>query len=218
MAARFPGPPTLTATPPSTATTSPRKQTQALPLKPGVNTLGGNPQPYSPDGSKLLFFHNGADSPQRRLGLRPRDASESQQVTHALVGGLRSADMVAALPRPLSQPRRQVDHLGLRLRAQQHPAQRQVPRHRVHPRRPGRRSSSIDFNRLVQYVVNQGYLVIAPNYRGSTGFGKEFMDANYRDEGGNDLNDVLDAAEWIKKSALSIPRSWSSWAAATAAT
>ena len=46
------------------------------------------------------------------------------------------------------------------------------------------------FNPLIQYVVNQGYLVIAPNFRGSTGYGKEFMNANYRDEGGGDLNDV----------------------------
>ncbi len=55
-------------------------------------------------------------------------------------------------------------------------------------------------------MVNQGYLVIAPNYRGSSGYGKEFMDANYRDLGGGDLNDVLDAAEWIKKSPFVDPK------------
>ena len=48
--------------------------------------------------------------------------------------------------------------------------------------------------------MSQGYLVIAPNFRGSTGYGKDFMKANYRDEGGGDLNDVVDAAEWITKS------------------
>jgi dipeptidyl aminopeptidase/acylaminoacyl peptidase len=31
-----------------------------------------------------------------------------------------------------------------------------------------------NFNRFVQYMANQGYLVIAPNYRGSTGYGKNF--------------------------------------------
>ena len=56
------------------------------------------------------------------------------------------------------------------------------------------------FNRSIQYLVNQGYLVIAPNFRGSTGYGKEFMNGNYRDEGGGDLNDIVDAAEWIAKS------------------
>ena len=66
---------------------------------------------------------------------------------------------------------------------------------------------SVDsFNRFIQYIVNQGYLVIAPNYRGSTGYGKEFTDANMGDAGGQELNDVLDAAEWIKKSGFVDPK------------
>ncbi len=66
---------------------------------------------------------------------------------------------------------------------------------------------SVDsFNRCIQYIVNQGYLVIAPNYRGSTGFGKEFTDANMGDAGGQELNDVLEAAEWIKKSGFVDPK------------
>ena len=43
------------------------------------------------------------------------------------------------------------------------------------------------FNRFIQHIANQGYMVIAPNYRGSTGYGKEFMDANRFDMGGGDL-------------------------------
>jgi dipeptidyl aminopeptidase/acylaminoacyl peptidase len=48
-------------------------------------------------------------------------------------------------------------------------------------------------------VVNQGYFVIAPNYRGSTGYGKEFEDANLHDMGGGDLEDVISAADWLIK-------------------
>ena len=33
--------------------------------------------------------------------------------------------------------------------------------------------------------------MIAPNYRGSTGYGKEFQNANLFDMGGGDLQDVL---------------------------
>ena len=43
------------------------------------------------------------------------------------------------------------------------------------------------FNRGIQYLANQGYMVIAPNYRGSTGFGKEFQQANFFDMGGHSL-------------------------------
>ena len=58
----------------------------------------------------------------------------------------------------------------------------------------------------MQYLANAGYLVIAPNYRGSTGYGKEFMDANRFDMGGGDLADVMAAAEWIKKSGYPDPK------------
>ncbi len=55
------------------------------------------------------------------------------------------------------------------------------------------------FNRFVQHIVNQGYMVIAPNYRGSTGYGKDFQQANLFDMGGGDLLDVLAAADFIKQ-------------------
>jgi dipeptidyl aminopeptidase/acylaminoacyl peptidase len=62
------------------------------------------------------------------------------------------------------------------------------------------------FNRLIQYVVNKGYFVIAPNYRGSTGYGKEFQHANLFDMGGGDLQDVLAAADWIKQTGYPDPK------------
>ena len=63
-----------------------------------------------------------------------------------------------------------------------------------------------NFNRFVQYMANQGYLVIAPIYRGSTGYGKEFQQANLFDMGGGDLQDVLSAAEWIKQTGYVDPK------------
>ena len=64
----------------------------------------------------------------------------------------------------------------------------------------GPKSQTVNsFNRIIQHMVNQGYMVIAPNYRGSTGYGKEFQQANLFDMGGGDLQDVIAAAEWIKQ-------------------
>ena len=62
------------------------------------------------------------------------------------------------------------------------------------------------FNRFVQHIVNQGYMVIAPNYRGSTGYGKEFQHANLFDMGGGDLQDVLGAAEFLKQTGFVDPK------------
>ena len=49
----------------------------------------------------------------------------------------------------------------------------------------------------IQFLVNQGYLVLAPNFRGSTGYGEEFRKKSIGDWGGGDLQDVIAAAEWL---------------------
>jgi dipeptidyl aminopeptidase/acylaminoacyl peptidase len=47
-------------------------------------------------------------------------------------------------------------------------------------------------------LVANGYICIAPNPRGSTGYGAEFQRANYRDFGGGDLKDDTAAVEFLK--------------------
>ena len=62
------------------------------------------------------------------------------------------------------------------------------------------------FQRGIQYLVNNGYVVIAPNYRGSTGYGKEFEEKNRFDMGGGDLRDVVAAAEYLVSSGYAAPQ------------
>jgi len=50
-----------------------------------------------------------------------------------------------------------------------------------------------------QAFVLAGFSVIVPNYRGSTGYGDNFFKQNVGDVGGGDLDDVIAAANWIKK-------------------
>src|SRR6266567_4089907 len=49
-------------------------------------------------------------------------------------------------------------------------------------------------------------MVISPNYRGSTGYGKEFQQANLFDMGGGDLQDVLAAADFVKATGYLNPK------------
>jgi dipeptidyl aminopeptidase/acylaminoacyl peptidase len=53
------------------------------------------------------------------------------------------------------------------------------------------------FEPFTQYLVNRGYVVLAPNVRGSTGYGKEFREANLNDWGGGDLEDVVAGARFL---------------------
>jgi dipeptidyl aminopeptidase/acylaminoacyl peptidase len=54
------------------------------------------------------------------------------------------------------------------------------------------------FDPYAQFLANQGFVVLEPNIRGSTGYGVEFRDMNRYDWGGMDLEDVAAAAGYLK--------------------
>lgn len=56
----------------------------------------------------------------------------------------------------------------------------------------------LEWDILAQYFVAKGYTWIAPNYRGSTGYGLEFEHANYNDWGKGDLQDCLHGAKFLR--------------------
>jgi dipeptidyl aminopeptidase/acylaminoacyl peptidase len=49
-----------------------------------------------------------------------------------------------------------------------------------------------------QYLLQQGYVVIAPDYRGSIGYGRDWRNGVYMDVGGNDAKDAWMAANYLK--------------------
>ena len=49
-----------------------------------------------------------------------------------------------------------------------------------------------------QYLLQQGYVVIAPDYRGSIGYGRDWRTGVYMDVGGNDAKDAWMAADFLK--------------------
>lgn len=54
------------------------------------------------------------------------------------------------------------------------------------------------FDPFLQVLVDQGYVVLEPNIRGSTGYGVEFRDAALQDWGGGDLEDVIAGVNYLK--------------------
>ena len=58
---------------------------------------------------------------------------------------------------------------------------------------------------LFQHMLSRGWLVIAPNYRGSTGYGRAWQLASRYDLGGVDANDVIAAAQFLKRANLADP-------------
>ncbi len=50
-----------------------------------------------------------------------------------------------------------------------------------------------------QLYANRGYAVLSVNFRGSTGFGKEFVNAGNREWAGKMHDDLIDATDWAIK-------------------
>src|SRR4029079_11628496 len=54
------------------------------------------------------------------------------------------------------------------------------------------------FSPLIQSLVARGIAVLAPNVRGSTGYGQHYQRLIYRDWGGGDLQDLAAAADYLQ--------------------
>jgi dipeptidyl aminopeptidase/acylaminoacyl peptidase len=61
---------------------------------------------------------------------------------------------------------------------------------------PGGQSRT-GFNPLIQHLVNHGYAVLAPNNRGSSGYGKTFFHMDDRRHGEVDLDDIVFARHYL---------------------
>jgi len=54
-------------------------------------------------------------------------------------------------------------------------------------------------NSVHQWLANRGYAVLSVNYRGSTGFGKDFINASNLEWAGKMHDDLIDAVNWAIK-------------------
>lgn len=56
-----------------------------------------------------------------------------------------------------------------------------------------------------QWLANRGYAVLQVNFRGSTGYGKDFLNAGNREWAAKMHDDLIDAVEWLKKQQIADP-------------
>lgn len=176
----------------------------ALPILKGLNFPSGNISPFTSDSTRMLYSHTGPAAPNDLWVYTLADGT-SRQITQSLVGGTRASDMVEPylVHYPSTDGKWTISAFVY--------VPYNLPRNGQHPAivyvHGGPAAQTVNtFSRFIQYAANQGYLVIAPNYRGSTGYGKAFQQANLFDMGGGDLQDVLAAAEWVKQTGYVDPK------------
>jgi dipeptidyl aminopeptidase/acylaminoacyl peptidase len=168
-----------------------------LPIAKGVNEAAGAQSAFSADGSRLLYLHDGPTAPSD-LWVCELASGKSKQITHSLLAGIRSEDLVE--PYLVHYPSRDGKWTISAFLYVPYNMARNGQNAAIVYIHGGPTSQTMNsFNRFVQFAANQGYMVLAPNYRGSTGYGKEFQEANLFDMGGGDLEDVLAGVDFIKQ-------------------
>ena len=62
------------------------------------------------------------------------------------------------------------------------------------------------FNPEVQFLANRGYAVLQMNFRGSTGYGRKFWEASFKQWGQTMQNDITDGVQWLIKQGIADPK------------
>ena len=145
------------------------------------------------DEDRLVYVFSSPIAPADLWVVDVRDGSR-RQLTHSATGGLRDAGMI--LPEHVEWQSRD----GLTIRGLLYtPAEVRPGQHplvvSIHGGPVGQTLCDWRSGAHIQYLVSKGYVVVAPNYRGSLGYGRSFMEKLYGDWGGGDLDDYITGAE-----------------------
>lgn len=62
------------------------------------------------------------------------------------------------------------------------------------------------YNNEVQWLANRGYAVLQINFRGSTGYGKQYLNAGDREWAGKMHTDLIDGKDWVVKQGIVDPK------------
>ena len=169
----------------------------------GINSLVGNPIAFSPSGDRMLVSHQSSTEPAD-LWVYDIATRRSRQLTFSAVASLN----------PSRLPSSQLVHYKT-FDQKTISAFLWVPfnlkRDGSNPGivlpHGGPTGQTVDsFNKTAAALASRGYVCIAPNVRGSTGYGMEFQRANYQDLGGGDLQDEVYAARFLASTGYVDPR------------
>jgi len=62
------------------------------------------------------------------------------------------------------------------------------------------------FNPEVQFLANRGYAVLQMNFRGSTGYGREFWESSFKQWGRTMQDDISDGVQWLINEGIADPK------------
>jgi dipeptidyl aminopeptidase/acylaminoacyl peptidase len=166
-----------------------------LAFPPGGNSEAtSGTRAFAPDSRRILIYHGAADTPGE-LYVADSAAGTSTQLTHLSMGSLDPA----RLPKSTIVTYKSFDGtLVSGILVMPFNLKRDGSNPGVVLPHGGPTGQSQDFfNKTAAALASRGYVVILPNFRGSTGYGHAFQVANEKDLGGGDLKDVVAAKDFL---------------------
>jgi dipeptidyl aminopeptidase/acylaminoacyl peptidase len=160
----------------------------------GLTSPSGNPTAFSPNGDRLLISHQSSNRPAD-LWVYDFASRRARQLTFSALAGLHPENLPAShLVHYRSLDGKVISaFLWVPFNLKRDGAAPGI----VLPH-GGPTGQTLDtFNRTAEALASRGYVCIAPNVRGSTGYGMAFQKANYQDLGGGDLQDEVYAAQFL---------------------
>jgi len=169
----------------------------------GLNAFSGNPNEFAPQSDRVIVSHEASNQPSDLwvYNLRTRHAD---QLTFTAIASLR------ATPLPPSQIVHYKSFDGKIITALlwvPFNLKRDGSSPAIVLPHGGPTGQMVDYwNTDVAALVSRGYVCIAPNPRGSTGYGIDFQKANFQDLGGGDLKDEIAGVDFLKATGFVDPK------------
>lgn len=155
---------------------------------------------WSRDGKQIFFLRNSPLEPANLFVAAAAGASEPRRLTRTLPRNFEAAKF------QMPEVVRYKSADGLEIAAMLYKPQNHVPGRRyptvlwIHGGPEGQDGFSWDPWAL--FLSQEGFLVLEPNYRGSTGYGEKFRNLNVEDSGGGELDDVVAGARYLVDAGL----------------
>jgi dipeptidyl aminopeptidase/acylaminoacyl peptidase len=178
-------------------------KSKKVPMGGGVNGFGASPTSFSSSGDRLLLSHESSVDPAD-FWTYDLASGHARQLTYSAIASLNSA------PRPPSQVVSYKSFDGKTISALlwiPFNLKRDGSNPALVLPHGGPTGQSQDYwSPRIAAFVSRGYICIAPNVRGSTGYGIDFQRANYKDLGGGDLQDEVYAAKFLEATGYVNPK------------
>jgi len=167
---------------------------EKLNFPPGISSFTGSPTAFSPDGSRVLVSYQSSTRPSDIwvYGIASRAA---KQLTFSAIAGLNPDRLPES---QLVHYRSFDDKIISAFLWMPFNLKRDGSNPGIVLPHGGPTGQTVDsFSRTAASLASRGYVCIAPNVRGSTGYGIAFQQANTKDLGGGDLQDEVYAAKFL---------------------